>query len=85
VNTYRPPLESIDLRHATKESFGDRSCRSAAAGSEPGDPFSSRGPEPEEEGHQSNALGGQAGPRDQEYGDASSASAEEEGKNGSDS
>jgi hypothetical protein len=82
VNSYRPPSESIDLRHATEESFGDRGCRSAAAGSDPGDPFSSRGPEPEEEGHQSNAPRGRVGPRDQEYGDASSTSAKEEGKNG---
>jgi hypothetical protein len=27
VNSYRPPSESIDLRHATEESFGDRGCR----------------------------------------------------------
>jgi hypothetical protein len=58
------------------------STTGAAAGSEPGDPFSSRGSEPEEEGHQSNTPGGRVGPRDQEYGDASSASAKE-GKNGS--
>jgi TolA-binding protein len=56
VNSSRPPSASIDLRHATEESFSDRGCRSAAAGSKPGDPFSSRGPKPEEEGHQSNTL-----------------------------
>jgi hypothetical protein len=82
VNSLRPPSASIDLRHATKESFDNRGCRFAAAGPEPGDPFSSRGSKPEEEGHQSNTLGGRVGPRDQEYGDASSASAKEEGENG---
>jgi hypothetical protein len=80
VNPFQPPSASIDLRHATKESFSDRGCCSAAAVPEPGDPFSSRGPEPEEESHQSNAPRGRVGPRDQEYGDASSASAKEEGK-----
>jgi hypothetical protein len=54
VNLFRPPSASIDLRHAANESFSNRDCRSAAAGPEPGDPFSSRGPKPEEEGHQSN-------------------------------
>jgi hypothetical protein len=83
VNPFRPPSASIDLRHTAKESFSDRGCRSAAVGPKPGDPFSSRAPEPEEEGHQSNTPGGRVGPRDQEYGDASSASAKEEGKNGS--
>jgi hypothetical protein len=39
-----------------------------------------RGPKPEEEGHQSNTPRGRDGPRDQEYGNASSASAKEEGK-----
>jgi hypothetical protein len=82
VNPFRPPSTSIDLRHAAKESFSNRGFRSAAAGPEPGDPFSSGGPKPEE-GHQSNALGGRLGPRNQEYGDASSASAKEEGKDGS--
>jgi hypothetical protein len=82
VNSFRPPSASIDLRHATEESFSDRGCCSAATGPKPGDPFSSRGPKPEEEGHQSNAPGGRVGPRDQEYGDASSASAKEEGKDG---
>jgi TolA-binding protein len=52
---FRTPSASIDLRHAAKESFSDRGCSPAAAGPEPGDPFSSRGPKPEEEGHQSNA------------------------------
>jgi hypothetical protein len=80
VNLFRPPSASIDLRHAAKESFSDRDCCSAAAGPEPGDPFSSRGPKPEEEGHQSNTPRGRVGPRDQEYGDASSASTKEEGK-----
>jgi hypothetical protein len=80
VNPFRPPSASTNLRHATEESFGYRGCRSAAAGPELGDPFSSRGPKPEEEGHQSNTLGGRVGPRDHEYGDASSASAKEEGK-----
>jgi hypothetical protein len=59
------------------------SATGTAAGPEPGDPFSSRGPKPEEEGHQSNTPRGRVGPRDQEYEDASSASAKEEGKNGS--
>jgi hypothetical protein len=83
VNPFRPLSASIDLRHAAKESFSNRGCRSAAAGPEPGDPFSSGGLKPEEEGHQSNALGGRLGPRNQEYGDASLASATEEGKDGS--
>ena len=51
------------------------SALGAAAGPEPRDPFSSRGSEPEEEGHQSNTPGGRVGPRNQKYGDASSASA----------
>jgi hypothetical protein len=59
------------------------SATGAAAGPEPGDPFSSGGPKPEEEGHQSNASGGRLGPRNQEYGDASSAGPTEEGKDGS--
>jgi hypothetical protein len=80
---FRTPSASIDLRHAAKESFSDRGCSSAAAGPEPGDPFSPRGPKPEEEGHQSNASGGQLGPRDHEHGDAPSASTKEEGKDGS--
>jgi hypothetical protein len=58
---FRTPSTSIDLRHAAKESFSDRGCSSAAAGPEPGDPFSSRGLNPEEEGHQSNAPGGRLG------------------------
>jgi hypothetical protein len=44
--------------------------------------LSSGGPKPEEEGHQSNASGGRLGPRDQKYGDAPSAGAKEEGKDG---
>jgi hypothetical protein len=51
---FRTPSASIDPRHAAKESFSNRGCSSAAAGPKPGDPFSSRGPKPEEEGHQSN-------------------------------
>jgi hypothetical protein len=47
---FRTPSASIDLRHAAKESFSNRGCSSAAAGPELGDPFSSRGPKPEEEG-----------------------------------
>jgi hypothetical protein len=82
VNPFRPPSASIDLRHAAKESFSNRGCRSAAAGSEPGDPFSLGGPKPEEEGHQSNASGVRLGPRNQEYGDAASTSAKEEIKDG---
>jgi hypothetical protein len=50
VNSFRPPSASTDLHHATEESFSDRGCRSAAARPEPGDPFSSRGLKPEEEG-----------------------------------
>jgi hypothetical protein len=50
VNPFRPPSASIDLRHAAKESFSNRGCRSAAAGPELGDPFSLGGPKPEEEG-----------------------------------
>jgi hypothetical protein len=83
VNPFQALSASIDLRHAAKESFSNRGCRSAAVGPEPGDPFSSGGPKPEEEGHSSNAPGGRLGPRNQEYGDASSASATEEGKDGS--
>ena len=30
MNSFWPPSTSIDLRHATEESFGDRGCRSAA-------------------------------------------------------
>jgi hypothetical protein len=82
VNPFRPPSASIDLRHAAKESFSNGGCRSAAAGPEPGDPFSSGGPKPEEEGHQSTASGGRLGPRNQEYGDAALAGAKEEGKDG---
>jgi hypothetical protein len=83
VNPFRPLSANIDLRQAAKERFSNRGCRSAAAGPEPGDPFSSERPKPEEEGHQSNTSGGRLGPRNQEYGDASSASATEEGKDGS--
>jgi hypothetical protein len=83
VNPLRPLSASIDLRHAAKESFNNKGCRSAAVGPEPGNPFSSGGPKPEEEGHQSNASGGRPGPRNQEYGDALSASATKEGKDGS--
>ena len=79
---FRTPSASIDLRHAAKESFSNRGCRSAAAGPQPGDPLSSGGPKPEEEGHQSNTLGGRLGSIDQEYGDAPSAGAKEEGKDG---
>jgi hypothetical protein len=82
VNPFRPPSASTDLRHVTEESFSDRGCRSAATGPKPGDP-SSRGLKPEEEGHQSNTPRGRVGPRNQKYGDASSASAKEEGENGS--
>ena len=56
--------------------------RDLGTGPEPGDPFSSGGPKPEEEGHQSNASGGRLGPRNQEYGDAASTSAKEERKDG---
>jgi hypothetical protein len=83
VNPFRPPSASTNLRHATEESFSDRGCRSAATGPEPGDPFSSRGLKPEEEGHQYNTPGGRVGPRNQKYGDASSASAKEEGEDDS--
>jgi hypothetical protein len=83
VNPFWPPSATIDLRHAAKESFSNSGYRFAAAGPEPGDPFSSGGPKLEEEGHQSNASGGRLGPRNQEYGDAASASAKEEGKDGS--
>jgi hypothetical protein len=83
VNPFRPLSACINLRHATKESFSNRGCRSTAFGPEPGDPFSSGGPKSEEESHQSNVSGGRLGPRNQEYGDASSASATEEGKDGS--
>jgi hypothetical protein len=58
------------------------SATGAAAGPQPGDPLSSGGPKPEEEGHQSNASGGRLGSRDQKYGDAPSAGAKEEGKDG---
>jgi hypothetical protein len=78
VNPFRSLSASIDLCHAAKESLSNRDCRFAAAGPEPGDPFSSGGLKPEEESHQSNASGGRFGPRDQEYGDALSASAKEE-------
>jgi hypothetical protein len=37
VNPFRPPSASIDLRHATEESFSDRGCCSAATGPKPGD------------------------------------------------
>jgi hypothetical protein len=80
VNPFDHLRQAFDLRHATEESFSDRRCCSAATRPKPGDPFSSRGPKPEVEGHQSNTPGGCVGPRDQEYGDASSASAKEEGK-----
>jgi hypothetical protein len=83
VNPFRPPLASIDLRHATEESFSDMGCRPSAAGPKSGDPFSSRGLKPEEEGHQSNTPRGRVGPRNQKYGDASSASAKEEAEDGS--
>jgi hypothetical protein len=83
MNSFRPPSASIDLRHATEESFSARGCRSAATGPKSRDPFSSRGPKPEEEGHQSNNPGGRVGPRNQKYGDAASASAKEEGEDGS--
>jgi hypothetical protein len=83
VNPFRPPLASIDLCHATEESFSDRGRRSTAAGPKPGDPFSSRGPKSEEEGHQSNTLGGRVGSRNQKHGDASSTSTKEEGEDGS--
>jgi hypothetical protein len=79
---FRTPSASIELRHAAKESFSNRGCRSAAAGSQPGDPLSSGGPKPEEEGRQTNASGGRLGSRDQKYGDAPSAGAKEEGKDG---
>jgi hypothetical protein len=79
---FRTPSASIDLRHAAKESFSNRGFHSAAAGPQPGDPLSSGGPKPEEEGHQSNASRGRLGPRDQKYGDAPSAGAKEEGKDG---
>jgi hypothetical protein len=76
--SFRPPSASTDLRHATEESFGDRGCRTATTGPELGDPFSSRGPKPEDEGHQSNTPGGGVGPRNQKHGDNPSASAKEE-------
>jgi hypothetical protein len=80
VNPFRPPSASTDLRHAIEESFSDRGCRSAAIGPEPGDPFSTRGTKPEEEGHQSNTPGGRVGPTNQKHGDASSTSTKEEGE-----
>jgi hypothetical protein len=55
---FRTPSASIDLRHAAKESFSNRGCSSATARPQPGDPLSSGGPKPEEEGHQSNASRG---------------------------
>jgi hypothetical protein len=79
---FRTPSVSIDLRHAAKESFNNRGCSSATAGPQTGDPLSSGGPKLEEEGHQSNASGGRIGSRDQRYGDAPSAGAKEEGKDG---
>jgi hypothetical protein len=42
-------LASTNFHHATEKSFGVRGCRAAATGPEPGDPFSLRGPKPEEE------------------------------------
>jgi hypothetical protein len=79
---FRTPSASIDLRHAAKENFSNRGYRFAAAGPQLGDPLSSGGPKPEEEGHQSNASAGRLGPRNQKYGDAPSAGAKEEGKDG---
>jgi hypothetical protein len=49
LSEFRTPSANIDLRHAAKESFSNRGCRSAAAGPQPGDPLSSGGPKPEEE------------------------------------
>jgi hypothetical protein len=79
---FRKPSASEDLRHAAKENFSNRGCRSAAAEPQPGHSLSSGGPKPEKEVHQSNASGGRPGPRDQKYGDASPAGAKEEGKDG---
>jgi hypothetical protein len=79
---FRPPSASTDLRHAAEESFSARGCRIIATGPKSGDPFSSRGPKPEEQGHQSNTLGGGAGPRNQKHGDNPSASTDEEGEDG---
>jgi hypothetical protein len=44
--------------------------------------LSPRGLKPEKEGHQSNTLGGGAGPRNQKHGDNPSASTKEEGEDG---
>jgi hypothetical protein len=79
---FRTPSASIDLRHAAEESFSNRGCSSATAGPQPGDPLSSGGPKPEEEGHQSNASGGLIRSRNQRYGNAPSTGAKEEGKDG---
>jgi hypothetical protein len=65
-----------------KKASATRAAALATTGPQPGDPLSSGGPKPEEEGHQSNASRGQIGSRDQRYGDASSAGAKEEGKDG---
>jgi hypothetical protein len=60
------------LRHAAEESFSNRGCRSTAAGSQSGCPFSQGGTKPEEEGHQPNASGGRLGSRNTKLGDAPS-------------
>jgi hypothetical protein len=79
----RPPSASPDLRHATEESFSAKGCCTAATGHKLGDSLSPQGSKPEEKGHQSNTLGGGAGPRDQGHGNHPSIGAKEEGEDGS--
>jgi hypothetical protein len=57
VNSFRPPSASIDLHHATEESFSARGCRSVATGPKSGDPFSSRGSKPEEASEEESIRG----------------------------
>jgi hypothetical protein len=78
----RPPSASPDLRHATEESFSARGYCAAATGHKSGNSLSPRGSKPEKEGHQSNTLGGQVGPRDRGHGNHPSTSAKEEGEDG---
>jgi hypothetical protein len=59
VNPFRPPSASIDLRHATEESFSARGYRTTATGPKSGDPLPPRGPKPEKDGHQPNTPGGE--------------------------
>jgi hypothetical protein len=54
VPTSSEPFSTTFDKHrpssCRQKSFSNKGCRSAAAGPEPGDPFSSGGPKPEEEG-----------------------------------